>query len=54
MVAASRARVGPYRRWFVNVSMSGTAPVYRHEIRPALTKGAVAMDKIFGKAPGSA
>ena len=29
-------------------------PVYRHEIRPALTKGAVAMDKIFGKAPGSA
>jgi hypothetical protein len=28
--------------------------VYRYEIRPALTKGAVAMDKIFGKAPGSA
>jgi hypothetical protein len=28
--------------------------VYRHEIRPALTKGAMAMDKIFGKAPGSA
>jgi hypothetical protein len=31
-----------------------TETVYRHEIRPALTKGAVAMDKIFEKAPGSA
>jgi len=28
--------------------------VYRHEIRPALTKGAVAMDKIFEKTPDSA
>jgi hypothetical protein len=30
-----------------------TVRVYRHEIRPALAKGAVAMDKIFGKAPGA-
>jgi hypothetical protein len=27
--------------------------VYRHEIRPALTKGAEAVDEIFGKAPGA-
>jgi integrase len=37
-----------------HVSTNVTETVYRHEIRPALTKGAVAMDKIFGKAPGSA
>jgi integrase len=37
-----------------HVSTSVTETVYRHEIRPALTKGAVAMDKIFGKEPGSA
>jgi len=28
--------------------------VYRHEIRPALTKGAAAMDNIFKQAPESA
>ena len=37
-----------------HVSANVTETVYRHEIRPALTKGAVAIDKIFGKAPGSA
>ena len=37
-----------------HVSTNVTETVYRHEIRPALTKGAVAMDKIFGKEPGSA
>jgi hypothetical protein len=31
-----------------------TETVYRHEIRPALTKGAAAIDKIFAKAPESA
>jgi len=36
-----------------HVSTNVTEAVYRHEIRPALTKGAAAMDKIFGKAPGS-
>jgi len=37
-----------------HVSTNVTETVYRHEIRPALAKGAVAMDKIFGKAPGPA
>jgi integrase len=37
-----------------HVSTNVTETVYRHEIRPALTKGAVAMDKIFGREPGSA
>ena len=37
-----------------HVSTNVTETVYRHEIRPALAKGAVAMDKSFGKAPGSA
>ena len=37
-----------------HVSTNVTETVYRHEIRPTLTKGAAAMDKIFGKAPGSA
>lgn len=37
-----------------HVSASVTETVYRHEIRPALTKGATAMDKIFEKAPESA
>jgi site-specific recombinase XerD len=37
-----------------HVSTSVTETVYRHEIRPALTKSATAMDKIFGKAPDSA
>jgi len=37
-----------------HVATNVTETVYRHEIRPALTKGAVAMDKIFGKEPGSA
>jgi hypothetical protein len=32
-----------------HVSVSVTETVYRHEIRPALTKGAAAMDKIFKK-----
>jgi hypothetical protein len=30
-----------------HVSTSVTETVYRQEIRPALTKGATAMDKIF-------
>jgi hypothetical protein len=34
-----------------HVSTSVTETVYRHEIRPALTKGATAMDKIFKQAP---
>jgi integrase len=29
-----------------------TETVYRHEIRPALTEGAVAMDKIFKSKTG--
>lgn len=33
-----------------HVSTSVTETVYRHEIRPALTKGAAAMDEIFKKA----
>jgi integrase len=37
-----------------HASTSVTETVYRHEIRPALTKGATAMDKIFEKAPNSA
>jgi len=37
-----------------HVSTNVTETVYRHEIRPGLTKGAVAMDKIFGREPGSA
>jgi integrase len=37
-----------------HVSTNVTETVYRHEIRPALTKGAAAMDKIFEKAPESA
>jgi integrase len=32
-----------------HVSTSVTETVYRHEIRPALTKGATAMDKILKK-----
>jgi integrase len=32
-----------------HVSTSVTETVYRQEIRPALTKGATAMDKIFKK-----
>ena len=37
-----------------HVSTIVTETVYRHEIRPALTKGAAAMDRIFEKAPDSA
>ena len=37
-----------------HVSTNVTETVYRHEIRPALTKGAVAMDKIFKKASETA
>jgi integrase len=37
-----------------HVSTSVTETVYRHEIRPALTKGAAAMDKIFKKASETA
>ncbi len=37
-----------------HVSTSVTETVYRHEIRPALTKGAAAMDSIFKQAPESA
>lgn len=37
-----------------HVSTSVTETVYRHEIRPALTKGAAAMDKILKKATKSA
>jgi hypothetical protein len=37
-----------------HASTSVTETVYRHEIRPALTKGAAAMDRIFEKAPDSA
>ena len=37
-----------------HVSTSVTETVYRHEIRPVLTKGAAAMDKIFEKAPETA
>lgn len=37
-----------------HVSTNVTETVYRHEIRPALTKGAAAMDKIFKKATKSA
>jgi integrase len=37
-----------------HVSTSVTETVYRHEIRPALTKGAAAMDRIFQRAPESA
>jgi integrase len=37
-----------------HVSTSVTETVYRHEIRPALTKGAAALDKIFKQAPESA
>jgi integrase len=37
-----------------HVSTSVTETVYRHEIRPALTKGAAAMDKIFNKKRTSA
>jgi integrase len=33
-----------------HVSTSVTETVYRHEIRPALTKGATAMDKILKRA----
>lgn len=36
-----------------HVSTSVTETVYRHEIRPALTKGAAAMDEIFKQAPES-
>jgi hypothetical protein len=36
------------------VSTNVTETVYRHETRPALTKGATAMDKIFEKASDSA
>jgi hypothetical protein len=32
-----------------HVSTSVTETVYRHEIRPALTKGATAMDKVLQK-----
>ena len=34
-----------------HASINVTETVYGHEIRPALTKGVVAMDKIFRKAP---
>jgi hypothetical protein len=37
-----------------HVSTTVTEIVYRHEIRPALTKGATAMDKIFKKKRKSA
>jgi integrase len=37
-----------------HVSTSVTETVYRQEIRPALTRGATAMDKIFTKKPGTA
>ena len=37
-----------------HVSTNVTETVYRHEIRPALSKGAAAMDKIFQRAPESA
>jgi hypothetical protein len=37
-----------------HVSTNVTETVYRHEIRPALTQGAAAMDKIFKKVPESA
>ncbi len=37
-----------------HVSTSVTETVYRHEIRPALRKGAAAMDKIFKQAEDSA
>ena len=37
-----------------HVSTSVTETVYRHEIRPALTKGAAAMDEIFKQAPETA
>ena len=37
-----------------HVSTSVIETVYRHEIRPALTKGAAAMDEIFKQAPESA
>jgi hypothetical protein len=37
-----------------HVSASVTETVYRHEIRPALTKDAAAMDVIFKQTPDSA
>jgi integrase len=37
-----------------HVSTSVTETVYRHEIRPALAKGAAAMEKILKKATQSA
>jgi integrase len=37
-----------------HVSTGITETVYRHGIRPALTKGAAAMDEIFKRAPESA
>jgi hypothetical protein len=37
-----------------NAAVIITETVYRHEIRPALTKGATAMDEIFRQAPKTA
>jgi integrase len=54
ILRASDVPLGDISQLVGHVSTSVTETVYRHEIRPALAKGAAAMDEIFEKAPGSA
>jgi len=54
ILSASDVPLEDISQLVAHVSADVTETVYWHEIRPALTKGAVAMDKIFGKAPGFA
>jgi integrase len=54
ILSASDAPLEDISQFVGHVSTSVTETVYRHEIRPVLTKGAAAMDKIFKVAPASA
>lgn len=49
ILSASGTRIEDISDLMGHSSTSVTETVYRHEIRPALTTGATAMDKILGK-----
>jgi integrase len=54
ILSASDVPLGDISQLVGHVSTSVTETVYRHEIRPALTKGAAAMDVIFKQTPETA
>ena len=49
ILSASGVRIEDISDLMGHSGTTVTETVYRHEIRPALTKGAEAMDKIFKK-----